>query len=278
MLKLRILTAILLIVPLVAAVVWLPSRPFAILLGAVVTLAAWEWARLAGLQQPGRRLLYCALVVLVMLLCALALPAVGWQLVIGLGLLFWLGALLAVIGFEQGHWQRPWSAVLLCCLGLLILVPAWLALVALHAAPAYGPYWVLSLFVLIWLADSSAYFCGRRWGRRRLAATVSPGKTLAGLAGALVAVALLALAAAAAMAEPLQLDAGDIAGLLLLAVVTVLLSVLGDLTESLFKRLAGVKDSGHILPGHGGILDRIDSLTAAAPLYLAGLWLLGVYK
>ncbi|MDZ7736438.1 MAG: phosphatidate cytidylyltransferase [Gammaproteobacteria bacterium] len=146
----------------------------------------------------------------------------------------------------------------------------------LRNSAAGGEYWVLFLFVLIWCADSAAYFAGRSWGRHKLAAMVSPGKTLEGLGGALAAALVLVLVAA--FAAPLVDRDGLVIGLAVLALVTVLMSVLGDLAESLFKRLAGVKDSGSILPGHGGILDRIDSLTAAVPTFVAGLWWLGVVK
>lgn len=278
MLKQRLTTAILLVVPLIAVILYLPTTLVAVLLGVVVALGAWEWAGLAGMQQPAARLAYALLMVAVMLACAFILTPSGLLVITGITLLVWAAALLLVIGHERGHFRRHYGPVLMGCLGFFILVPPWLALLALHALSPHGVYWVLILFMLIWCADSAAYFCGRYWGRRRLAATVSPGKTLAGVGGALVADIVLVLVLTAAFAAPLQLQHGTIFGLLVLAVVTVLLSVLGDLTESLFKRLAGVKDSGNILPGHGGILDRIDSLTAAAPVYLAGLWLLGVYK
>jgi len=272
MLRQRLMTAVVLIVPLVAAILWLPNRYFALLLAAVVALAAWEWSALSGTADRTVRVVYCSMILLLLLATSL-LPFTGGMLVIGLGLGGWLVALAAVIGYEQGWRARRLPQGFMWLAGVVLLIPAWLALVLLHGGPG-GEYWVLAVFVLIWIADSVAYFTGRRWGSHRLAPVVSPGKTLEGLAGALTVVLVLTAAAAAAW----QSDLVSLPAVVLLALATVLMSVLGDLAESLVKRLAGVKDSGSILPGHGGILDRIDSLTAAAPVFLAGLWWLGVYS
>lgn len=274
MLKHRILTAAALIIPLVAAVLWLPDNLFALLLGLVVLLAAWEWAVIAGLQALAMRVTYVGLMA-VALMAMYHLPVWGIRIVVWTSLGVWLGALATVISYERGWLLRRPGAVVMGIIGGLILLPAWLGLVRLRSGADEGSYWVLFLFVLIWCADSAAYFTGRRWGRHKLAAAVSPGKTLEGLAGALT-VGLLLIFVMLATA-PLAASQGVAAGLIVLALVTVLVSVLGDLLESLCKRLAGLKDSGHMLPGHGGVLDRIDSLTAAAPVFLAGLWWLGVY-
>jgi phosphatidate cytidylyltransferase len=155
--------------------------------------------------------------------------------------------------------------------GDLILVPAWGALVALHGQEPHGPAWVLFLAALVWLADIGAFFAGRRWGRRKLAVRVSPGKSWEGVAGGVLAALAGAAVAVVLAGEPLH----QVPILFVLVVVTVAASVLGDLTESLFKREAGLKDSGGLLPGHGGVLDRIDSLLAAAPVFVLGLVWLG---
>lgn len=272
MLKQRVLTAVLLIVPLVAAVIWLPPAGFAALMALVVLIGAWEWAALSGATRGMERGLYVALVAGLLFASWFAFGTRHAHWLALLGGLGWLAGLLAVIAYEQGRFQRMPARAVMWCLGAWILVPAWLSLLALHARPFNGVYWVLALFVLIWGADTAAYFSGRRWGRRRIAASVSPGKTLAGLIGALCCALVLGLAFAA----PLRINGVEAIGVVLLALITVSFSVLGDLVESLFKRLAGVKDSGRWLPGHGGLLDRIDSLTAAVPIFLAGLWLLGV--
>lgn len=276
MLKQRIITAVLLIVPLVAAVLWLPQHWFALLLGVVVALAAWEWAGLAGIPRTTGRAVYAACIAALLLAVWQLLTTVAAMTVIWLSLAAWLAVLVAVISYERGWLVRRFPSSPMWIIGGLILVPAWFGLVMLRDSAAGGEYWVLFLFVLIWCADSAAYFAGRSWGRHKLAAMVSPGKTLEGLGGALAAALVLILVAA--FTAPLAVRDGLVIGLAVLALVTVLMSVLGDLAESLFKRLAGVKDSGGILPGHGGILDRIDSLTAAVPTFVAGLWWLGVVK
>ncbi|SEH05941.1 phosphatidate cytidylyltransferase [Candidatus Venteria ishoeyi] len=179
---------------------------------------------------------------------------------------WWLLALFLV-------WQYQFSKItqlinarwLKSLMGFLILLPTWFALSHLHQSR--GGDWLLFLLVLIWTADSGAYFAGRRWGKHKLAKRVSPGKTWEGVAGAVVSSLLLTLLWLwwSNLAMPAAL------WLLLLSVLTVLASILGDLLESLFKRQTGIKDSSQLLPGHGGILDRIDSLTAAAPIFVLGL-------
>lgn len=153
--------------------------------------------------------------------------------------------------------------------GLCVLVPAWVALGRLHLSQPAGNQWLVFLLVLVSIADVGAFFAGRQFGRVKLAPRVSPGKTWEGLMGGIV------MAGVAAFAGLAWFDA-PISAFLALCTGVVLLSVVGDLTESLFKRYAGLKDSGSIFPGHGGVLDRIDSVTAAAPLFLLGLGWLGV--
>jgi phosphatidate cytidylyltransferase len=267
----RTLTAALLAPLAVAAVLFLPTGGLALGLAAVVALAAWEWAALAGVEGQAGRLIY--LIFLSSGLVALWLqPAVLLYLLVAAAIWWCATAIwlpwVRVIGAARGR-----DGVLLA-LGLLVLSAPWAALIQLHGlsgGPAEGPILVLALLVLIWVADTAAYFVGRRWGRAKLAPALSPGKTWAGLLGGLLGAA----AAGAAMAAVLGLHLLPAVLLVALCGVTALVSIVGDLFESLLKRRRAVKDSGRLLPGHGGILDRIDSLTAAAPVFALGLIWLG---
>lgn len=267
----RVATAACLIPLAVAAIFYLPALALACLFGLIAVLGAWEWARMAGFQSRAGRYAYAAL--LGVLLLGLYPFAGHWTSLLWVALAWWGTAFLLIVGTGWG--RRPVASstagrALKGLIGWFILVPTWAAL--LFVQRAHGPFAVLWLMVLVWGADSAAYFAGRRWGRRRLAPSISPGKTWEGLAGALVATSCCALVAALAA----HMTSRDALSFTLLSVVTVMASVLGDLVESLFKRQAGLKDSGSLLPGHGGVLDRIDSLTAAAPVFALGLAVLEV--
>jgi phosphatidate cytidylyltransferase len=187
-----------------------------------------------------------------------------------LSLFWWLLGLLFVISYPR-HVARWSSKGVQVVIGLFILVPTWIAVVGLHSLGHNGPYLVLYLLSLIWIADSGAYFGGRSFGKHKLAPHVSPGKTLEGVLSAFLATAIYAI-----LITPwFDIDGNLRVGFVVLSLVTVAFSILGDLSESMFKRHAGVKDSGNLLPGHGGVLDRIDSVTAAAPVFVVGLWLGG---
>jgi phosphatidate cytidylyltransferase len=150
----------------------------------------------------------------------------------------------------------------------VVLVPAWWALVALHGVSPSGRYYLLFLLVLVWVADSAAYFSGRLWGTNKLAPRISPGKTWEGVWGALIAGLVLGVLGVILFG----VQGSRWVAFVALCAATVAFSILGDLAESAFKRQSGLKDSGQLLPGHGGILDRVDSLTAAAPVFMLGLW------
>jgi phosphatidate cytidylyltransferase len=182
--------------------------------------------------------------------------------VLWLALAFWSLALLWVF-FFPGRVNHA----LVAGAGLLALSLAWVALVRMRLDLAHGAYAVMYALLIVWVADSGAYFAGRAWGVRKLAPAVSPGKTWAGVWGGLVACAMLAFLAAITAHVPWQ-------ALLPVTLVAGVLSVGGDLIESLCKRFAGLKDSGSLIPGHGGVLDRFDSLLAAAPLLMLGIELL----
>jgi len=273
MLRQRLLTALVLVPLVLWATLALPGAWFGLLLALLVALGAWEWGGFAQLDRRVPRLAYAAVV-----LVGIGLVAVGMQAappvreaVLVLGLLWWLLSLQWIARFPSVNRLLIGRSGRLVS-GVIILVVAWVAVFSLHASPLYGPHFVIFLLALVWAADSAAYFAGRRWGSRRLAPAVSPGKTWEGVWGAVVATALLAGLAAIWYGLP----AAGVFGFVLLCEVTVAFSIVGDLVESLFKRMAGVKDSGGLLPGHGGVLDRVDSLTAAAPVFLLGLWLMRI--
>lgn len=256
--KARILTAIVLL-GLVVLLLWCGTLVWLLSVFAAATLrAAWEWGGLcSGLTGVRRWLLLTALGACMAGLYALP---VSWTAVaLGAALAWWALALWLVVRFPTlPDWiDRPLPQAIII---LLALAPAWLALVRL--ADGQRPLLWLCL-ALVWAADSAAYLVGRTFGKRKLCPQVSPGKTLEGLFGGLVGAALVGLVAGYAFG----LEGLHIAALIGLTTACAVLSIVGDLAESLFKRRAGVKDSSHVLPGHGGVLDRIDALIAAAPLF-----------
>jgi phosphatidate cytidylyltransferase len=276
MLRHRVITAGCLIPPVLAGLLFLPTPAIALLFAVLAGIGAWEWASLAGWSEPAARFLYC-LAIGVCLGISYALLRLPWD---GPGLMDWWALLLSWWGL-CAYWlfdyQRrgpgiPRSRPILAMAGLLVVVPAWAAIVRLHGAIDAGGYLVVSLLLIVWAADTGAFFVGRRYGRHRLADRVSPGKTWEGVLGGLLAGALVALLCSA----PLALGPHERLLFVFVCVLTILFSVLGDLFESLVKRQAGVKDSGSLLPGHGGVLDRIDSLTAAAPVFALGMIALGM--
>ncbi|TRW49574.1 CDP-diglyceride synthetase [Aliidiomarina halalkaliphila] len=285
MLKQRIITAIVLL-PLAFGIIFaLPIEWFALAVLLVLLLAAWEWSPLMKVCHFWGRLAYTALI-------GIAIAAVWWLVAFDdlwhggrlhavlyyvslVGGLWWLAATLLVFNFPRS--QRLWinSRIFVGVFGFLILVPTWAAALSIRsmhydANPLFGAWTLLFVLGLVWAADIGAYFAGKRFGKRKLMPHVSPGKTLEGLYGG-VALALLVMAI---VAWALPVERELLLGYFAVGLITVLISVFGDLNESMFKRCAGVKDSGSILPGHGGILDRIDSLTSALPVFLIGyLWL-----
>ncbi|HWQ37635.1 MAG TPA: phosphatidate cytidylyltransferase [Burkholderiales bacterium] len=269
MLRERLITVAVLLPLLLGLMFFAPNPVWTAAIGVAVVLAAVEWARLCALPGIGQAL-FAALVAIsgTALFVAGALPAwrgashTAWQAVLGLAVVFWAAAVPCWLYFG---WRIRQRALLLLA-GWMVLVPAWLATSAMQKTP-------LVLFLtlcVIWLADTAAYFVGRRFGRRKLAPAISPGKTIEGLVGAYAAVLLYVMLIAIFPLAGAPL--GEKAALVVFAMVLTTLSVAGDLFESWIKRQAGAKDSGHLLPGHGGVLDRIDSVTAAMPF--AALYLL----
>jgi phosphatidate cytidylyltransferase len=258
MLKTRLFTAFFLIGGFLSALFFLPDLYWALSMLAIIALGALEWGRLTGFSKRAQYgLAWGALCVGLLLL-----PETGWgvwakvqpQLAFCFLLaaaVFWV--LLVPVWLVSHHRLSP--KPLLTCAGALVLLPAWLALVYLRKN---NPWLVLVVVMVVAIADSAAYFSGKAFGRHKLAPRISPGKTWEGVAGAAAAVSLFGLA--------LWLIFGFTPWIMVGLVGLVVLSIVGDLFESLLKRQAGLKDSGDILPGHGGILDRIDGLTSTLPL------------
>lgn len=269
----RVVTAVVLVPVVVYGVLALPSAYFGALMAVFVLAGAWEWADLSGCPVPARAGYVTLLAILLVAASDLAAGPAGTRLILSVGVLFWVAALVWVARYQSGR-ATPLLETrgALLVIGILVLVPAWVGVYALHRGGTAGPERVLLLMLLVWSADVGAFFAGRRFGHRKLATRVSPGKTVEGVVGGLV---LAAVVIAAYAALRIQTPAWA-TGLVVLGVATVLVSVLGDLLESLVKRRAGRKDSGVLIPGHGGALDRIDSLTAAAPVFALGLTLMGI--
>ncbi len=264
-LRKRIITAVVLAALFLPTLLWLPGWVTVAVITVLVLAGAWEWSAFVRLGGRMLRLGYVLLVALLLWGAWVYAQRPGaCELLLAGALLWWLAA-LGWITFAPRH-VSSWSAA---AAGILALVPSWLALSRLRLAPPHGAQWVLFALLLVWVADIGAFFFGRRYGRIRLAPEVSPGKTWEGVLGGIAVSALVAVAGS------LWFHVSLVA-FLPLCLAAVGFSIVGDLTESLLKRFAGVKDSGSIFPGHGGVMDRIDSITAAAPVLLLGLMLLGV--
>jgi len=267
MLKKRILTAIVALVALLLVLFALPAPLARAVIVLVVLAGAWEWGGLLGqgVRNDGfdlPRVAYtAAIAALIGTLFWLLASNDVHEIVLKAALVWWFAALLWMFAFPT-----PIPAWLSACCGALVLVPAWLALDQLYLRSAES---LLTVLLIVWIADIGAYFVGKRFGRVKLAPAVSPGKSWEGALGGLTLVALFAVLATMA-------GDGAITVLMPFFVAVAMVSIIGDLTVSMFKRNAGVKDSGRLFPGHGGVLDRIDSVTAAAPLFSLGLMWIGL--
>jgi phosphatidate cytidylyltransferase len=265
MLKQRIITALILLPIALGGFFLLEGTGFALFIGLVVIMGAWEWARLAGFTAQSARVAYAALVA-VLLFFMHVLPGLApW--VLGAAVLWWLLATFLVLTYPRTseHWA---SAACKLVIGLLILLPAWQGLILIKQQPL-GNWLIMAVMVLVWGADVGAYFSGKAFGKRKLAPHVSPGKSWEGVYGGL----LLSLLIAAVVGFVRDWTGVQMLLGLIGAAIVVFISVVGDLTESMFKRQSGIKDSSNLLPGHGGVLDRIDSLTAAIPVFAVLLWM-----
>ena len=264
----RVLTAAVLIPLVVAAVLGLSNTLFASVLAVIFLFAGLEWGHLADFQDRLLRMWVLVILALLLAMGYLLHLRKEWMLIVCfIALIYWCVALVWVIQYEHcGQVSVLEYSSVRFVAGMLTLAPAWIALVMLHDL---SPWLVMYVLLLMWFADSAAYFAGRRFGQRKLAPKVSPGKSWEGVMGGLLAVAVLATLVSFQM----QMSLAKALGFIALSVAVGMISVLGDLVESLFKRRAGLKDSGQLLPGHGGLLDRLDSLMSAAPGFALG-WLL----
>lgn len=272
MLKQRIITAIFMVAIMGSAILYLPALGFSLLMAALVLGASWEWTTLSGLRFVSGRLAFALSTAMFMAVSVWYAKLLSADInlqhikdILLLGCLWWALALLWVKTYPGS--ASLWGSVFVRMLmGFLTLVPAWFAFVVLRLQE-HGVVYILLLIGIVACADTGAYFAGRKWGRAKLAPNVSPGKSWAGFWGGMFVSSVFALVVWFFYGQTVV----SLAGCVVIAVLTSLASVLGDLLESMVKRQRGVKDSGKILPGHGGLLDRLDSLTAAAPVFALSL-------
>jgi phosphatidate cytidylyltransferase len=272
MTRIRILAALVMAPAAIATVLLLPT-PWLMLITAIVFLAAlWEWFALAEVEDSLARSALLVLNLLLMVALVWGTGGTGATLVlfkvaVVLGVLWWLLAMLWLVHFDFASDHDTNARVYKLAAATFAVVPAWCAMALLHND---GPGWLLLALMVVWGTDTGAYFAGRRFGRRKLAPRISPNKTIVGLAGGTAAGVVVALAGAWILGvAPAQLPL-----VALVALLAVLFSVVGDLFESLLKRHVGAKDSGNLIPGHGGIMDRADSVLAALPVFALGkIWL-----
>ncbi|AKH62692.1 MULTISPECIES: phosphatidate cytidylyltransferase [Photorhabdus] len=280
MLKYRLITAVILIPLVIAALFLLPPDAFGLVIIAVSVLAAWEWGQFASLFSQKKRVILAVLFAIGLLALQYTLPdftdLIKQQqitFILWMGMIWWIVATLLVITYPSSAliWKK--SMLLRLLFGVLTLVPFYCGMMVLRTQgyddnSYHGAWWLLYVMLLVWGADSGAYLFGRTLGKHKMAPKVSPGKTLEGLVGGLITAAIISWLFGKYAPVPVMPEK-----LMLCSAIVVIASVFGDLTESMFKRESGIKDSSQLIPGHGGVMDRIDSLTAAIPVF-AGLILL----
>ncbi len=265
MLKQRVITALILVLALLAAILWLPVPGFEALVFLVFAAGAWEWTALSGVSNRLVRTGY----VMFILGAGVLLPMLGQQftrLVLVCAVVWWVQAFLLLWQYPRPNPMLNKPAYLLSA-GFLTLVPCLLALISLEQLPGDRRFYVLWFVALVAAADIGAYFAGKVFGKTRLAPAVSPNKTWEGFCGGLLATTVVAIAGSHLPQAGLLAGVGTVA-LIVAAISMAALSVVGDLFESLLKRQRNLKDSSNLLPGHGGVMDRLDSITAALPFYV----------
>lgn len=248
----------------------LPEKWFTLFSLVLVTVGAWEWSAFAGLNKLFQRGLFVTVNFAIFITLLLLQNYEINMLVIALSLLWWLLCIPLLIAFPFQKNNILHKSIITAAVGVVLLSATFVSMVLIRSNPVYGSELVLYIILMIWFADSGAYFAGRSLGKNKLIPNVSPGKTWEGVAGAFVATTLFAFAAI----ELLNIPSSQTLIFIVITLVTLIYSIVGDLSESMFKRMANIKDSGNIIPGHGGMLDRIDSLMSGFPVFFAGLWLM----
>ena len=270
--KQRIITALLLAPCAIALLLYAPAAWTAAIIGGLCLVAAWEWTRLSGMRsRPLRGLLVASAALTMIALWCCASLAVWWTL-IGAGCVWWFGALLWLRKFSFAAAPTRENAALKVAVGALTILPAWAGLMRILVTQNAPHTWAIYSLLVVWAADSFAYLAGKRWGRNKLAPNISPGKTREGVYGALVGCAVIAVSSG----WLLHVRGTTLWLLVLFSLVAAAFSVIGDLFESMIKRHAGVKDSGTLFPGHGGVCDRLDGVFAALPIFALCKALLGL--
>ncbi|MGN6321273.1 MAG: phosphatidate cytidylyltransferase [Dyella sp.] len=275
MLRQRIITALLLAPLAILLILLLPTSVFAGLLAIAFLAAAWEWTRLAGMRSRIARGVALGVVMIAFVaLWSLRDLAWLWPALIVAGVAWWVLVCVWLRHFAFAAAPTTENRNLKLLAGAFVVLPAWVAGISIHGSPSHGHIWAFLAMLLVWAADTGAYFAGSYFGKgkRKLAPQISPGKTWVGVYGAFATSALVAAVAGWLLGvRDLRL-----LGLIVVTILTVASSIVGDLLESLMKRHANVKDSGALFPGHGGLLDRLDSVFAALPLFALGKLLLGL--
>jgi phosphatidate cytidylyltransferase len=270
----RIVAALVMAPIAIGAVLFLPTPYLAVAFAALLLIALWEWSALSGLTDIIPKALY-------LLGNALMMMALAWgsgrglfalKLISLIGVAWWCVVLLWLWRLDFAKTDTAINRSIKLMAGSLSVIPAWCALSWLHGSTSNGPYWALYAVAIASVADSGAYFAGVSFGKHKLAPRISPGKTWEGVAGGIFAIALMSMAAT----PLLGLKWNMLHALLGITLVATLFSIAGDLFESLMKRHSGFKDSSDLIPGHGGLMDRLDSVLAALPIFVIGKAWLGL--
>jgi len=269
MLKQRIITALFLLPIVVGSILLLPVDIFSIVWAVIMSIAAFEWLKLSGIKNTVFLLVGIVVLNILFAISVKVIPLIGvpFEFII---LIAWLLVIISFTGDPVAHLRKYSTAsysLIGITVGVMVIFPTWLAMVLLHQS---NPWMVLYVFGIVWVADTGAYFSGKQFGKNKLAPAISPGKSWEGVFGALLAIVIYS-----SVVSLWWVKHEEHGLFILISVIAAIASVAGDLLESVFKRAHGVKDSGTILPGHGGVMDRLDSIMAAAPVFAATYYLAG---